>query len=146
LSICSSDWWPPSGPTGTINRPPGFSWAINYQFKNVFIWKFRWFVKQILFLSPHKAKLEQQPQREWRQKDLLQGNPCVHLQLNFKEIDNIFLNFYVYYHLWFILPNSSIRFECRRLCPTLSLLTLSKDISTRPLIWSIPITRPFSPI
>ena len=30
LSICSSCWLPPSGPTGTINRPPGFSWSISY--------------------------------------------------------------------------------------------------------------------
>lgn len=29
LSICSSCWLPPSGPTGTIKRPPGFNCAMS---------------------------------------------------------------------------------------------------------------------
>lgn len=31
LSICTSCWLPPCGPTGSINRPPGFNWSINYK-------------------------------------------------------------------------------------------------------------------
>lgn len=37
LSICSRDWLPPSGPTGTTNRPPGFNWAINCSIQETII-------------------------------------------------------------------------------------------------------------
>ena len=30
LSCCSRVWEPPSGPTGTTRRPPGFSWSCSY--------------------------------------------------------------------------------------------------------------------
>lgn len=29
LSYCSSIWFPPAGPTGNINLPPGFNWSIS---------------------------------------------------------------------------------------------------------------------
>lgn len=88
--------------------------------------------------------------QSWSSSSNVNGVKRTFFRVTFAPISNwitiIFMFFSCTVEIYDSLPNNWIRFECKRLSATLSFLTLARDSSTRPFIWSIPVTRPFSPI